>query len=787
MKRSLALVLAICCMFSQFVIVNAATQTAYVDVVAFEEDFEDYGSSEANYDDVAVVPGETNHAMKIVWTARSPWKSFSFASAIPAGVDYSVSMKLWTSAPAATGRHFIAQVINGSAEVVPMYGHAVDDSQGGVNYALELFNNKGYHINDEDGYTNETFNTVRYDVDATNNTVTSYFNDVPMASKTYSEIGVAENIFESGSNAIRFCGYAVSSEYTLYVDDIKITYKNPVTFDTDDLTLTSSVDAKIEYKDTEGKRIIKADGATSHYLAQKAYLKALTVSGTTAKDKTFEKAVTKTETGASFSFAEELPATVGGEWYDVTITTDYLDTSKEITKRLYIATLDERANLPTDFSSLPQKTLAEAKTIISGYIPVLLGKDSVPEAELEFVAQYFQGITTPFPTGAEGIAAVQAAYDASTLYYNISTATVDELLPLLSAADGNRFMSVYEDTNGVLDPVLSVNATEFMTHFITKRTEAPLLSDADVAGALRYACAMTKLNNALRSEIQGIVGTYNDIFLLDITSDDALSVDQNEIYGALYSKSYTDVATIATDFNAKVTQLVNELAEEGNNPPPPPPSGGGGGSYWTPAVVEPPVVEPPEEEEIILPPAETLPEEETAVFSDVDGHWAKEYIEYLYKNGIISGFEDGSVQPNKIITRAEFVSMLMRAKPVEKTEDAAFNDVSADDWYYEAVLDAAGAGIVVGTDGNFMPNSAVTREQLAVMIYRALGETGEAAELTFADSDSVADYAKEAISYLAGAGIMSGYEDNTIRAKKETTRAEVARLLYVLISEASEK
>lgn len=804
MKRSLALILAVCCLFSQIVIVNAATATAYVDTVAFEEDFEDYGSSEANYADVAVDPDDaTNHAMKIVWTSRSPWKSFSFASAIPAGASYSVTMKLWTSAPAATGRHFIAQVINGSAEVVPMYGHAVDDSQGGVNYALELFNNKGYHINDEDAYTNETFNTVRYDVDATNNTVTSYFNGTQMASKTYSEIGVAENIFESGSTAIRFCGYAVTSEYTLYVDDIKITYKNPVTFDTDDLTLTSSVDAKVEYKDSESKRIIKAEGTTSHYLDQKAYLKALTVSGTTAKDKTFDKAVAKAQTGATYSFSEELPETVGGEWYDVTVTTDYLDSSKEITERIYIATLAERQNLPTDFSSLPQKTLDEAKTIINGYVPVLLGKDSIPEAELEFVAQYFQGITTPFPAGADGIAAVQAAYDASTLYYNISQATVDTLLPILSAADGNRFMSVYEDENGTLDPVLSANATEFMNHFIAKRTEAALLSDSDVAGALRYACAMTKLNNALRSEIQGIVGAYNDIFLLDTTSDDALSVDQNELYGALYSKNYTDATTIATDFDAKVTQLVNELAEEGNNPPPPPPSGGGGGggSYWTPAVVEPPkeeetveptVEEPSKEEETVEPPvAEPSEEEEPAqdvVFTDVSEHWAKDYIEALKKDGIISGFEDGSFQPNKIITRAEFVSMLMRAKPAEAGEATiVFNDVSADDWYYKSVLDAAEAGIVVGTDGNFMPNNAVTREQLAVMIYRALGAKGETTELAFADSDSVADYAKEAISYLAGAGIISGYEDNTIRAKKETTRAEVARLLYVLISETAEK
>lgn len=335
-----------------------------------------------------------------------------------------------------------------------------------------------------------------------------------------------------------------------------------------------------------------------------------------------------------------------------------------------------------------------------------------------------------------------------------------------------------------------------MTHFITKRTEAALLTDADVAAALRYACAMTKLNNALRSEVQGVVGTYNDIFLLNTTSDDALSVDQNDLYGALYSKNYTDVTTIAADFDAQVTQLVNELNEAGNNPPPPPPVTGGGGSYYVPPVSEPPQVAPPAEEEIVEPPVVTPPAEEeeeekpadVVAFTDVSGHWAKDYIEDLQKNGIISGFEDGSFQPNKIITRAEFVSMLMRAKPAETAgATASFSDVSADAWYYKPVLDAAEAGIVVGTDGNFMPNSAVTREQLAVMIYRALGVKGEAAELTFEDSDSVADYAKEAISYLAGAGIISGYEDNTIRAKKETTRAEVARLLYVLMSESSEK
>ena len=779
-RRSLALILAVCCIFSQLAVVKAAQQTTYVDVVAFEEDFEDYGTAEPNYADIDVAPDDANnHALKLVWTSRTPWKSFALPSPIPAGVDYSVSMRVWTSVPTEKGKPFIAQMLTSSnAEVIAMYGDVVDKSLGGINYALELFNAKGYHINSADEYNNEVFNTVRYDVDASENTITAYFNGTETATKTYSEINVAESVVESGTNSIRFCGYAVSNEYTLYVDDIKITYKNPVTFDTDDVTLTSSVDAKIEYKDSEGKRIIKAEGTTSPYLAQKAYLKLETVSGTTSKDKTYEQPVTKSGADTTYSFAEEIPATVGGEWYDVTITTDYLDSTKEITQRLYIATLDERANLPTDFSSLPQKTLDEAKTIISGYIPVLLGKDSVPEAELEFVAQYFQGITTPFPAG-------QAEYDASTLYYNISTATVDELLPLLSGADGDRFMSIYENEEGVLDPVLSANANEFMTHFIAKRTEAPLLSDADVAGALRYACAMTKLNHAKRSEIQGIVETYNDIFLLNTSSDDAQSVDQNELYGALYSKGYTNISAIATDFTSRVTQLVNEKIQEEANNNRPIGGGGGGGSYGGPAKVEPPQITPPKEEEIIVPedPKDNNPE----IFSDVDGHWAKEYIEELKNEGIISGFGDGSFRPDNIITRAEFVSMLMRAKPVvDAVGTSEFNDVSENAWYYDAVIDASKAGIVFGTDGNFMPNSAVTREQLAVMIYRALGVKGEGEELTFADSDSVAEYAKEAISYLTGVGIIAGYDDNTIRAKKEATRAEVARLLYALTSQTVE-
>lgn len=89
-------------------------------------------------------------------------------------------------------------------------------------------------------------------------------------------------------------------------------------------------------------------------------------------------------------------------------------------------------------------------------------------------------------------------------------------------------------------------------------------------------------------------------------------------------------------------------------------------------------------------------------------------------------------------------------------------------------------------DGRFGVGEAISREDMAVMVYRAIGETGVSlpgndGERTFDDEAAIADYARKAVSGLAGAGIVNGKHGNVFDHAGTTTRAEAAVLLYRLL------
>ncbi len=115
------------------------------------------------------------------------------------------------------------------------------------------------------------------------------------------------------------------------------------------------------------------------------------------------------------------------------------------------------------------------------------------------------------------------------------------------------------------------------------------------------------------------------------------------------------------------------------------------------------------------------------IFIDVAPNaWYKDAVQYAYDNGLMTGTSDTEFAPEATTTRAMIVSILARLENVTSAEAAGFADVSADDWYATAVNWAASAGVVSGTgDGNFSPNAAITREQLAAMLMNYSAWKGE--------------------------------------------------------------
>ncbi|WP_339820198.1 S8 family serine peptidase [Paenibacillus sp. FSL R7-0216] len=168
--------------------------------------------------------------------------------------------------------------------------------------------------------------------------------------------------------------------------------------------------------------------------------------------------------------------------------------------------------------------------------------------------------------------------------------------------------------------------------------------------------------------------------------------------------------------------------------------------------------------------------------------WAVDAIEILASKDILAGSLDGSFHPETQVTRAEFVSMLVRALELKADPNAAsavsFSDVPAGSWYEEAVKIATSRGLISGyASGIFAPDRPITRGEMAVVLSKALEALGQsvgaAGELAgFADQAHIPAWSAEAVAKVTGLGIMKGKAGNRFEAELPTTRAEAAVVVY---------
>lgn len=172
--------------------------------------------------------------------------------------------------------------------------------------------------------------------------------------------------------------------------------------------------------------------------------------------------------------------------------------------------------------------------------------------------------------------------------------------------------------------------------------------------------------------------------------------------------------------------------------------------------------------------AEALP------FSDVAADaWYADAVRYVNDKGIMRG-EGGAFSPDAAISRAMLVTTLWReAKEPAATKAAQFADTVADSWYAEALSWGVEKGIITGYEDNrFGPDDAITREQLAAILWRAADKPQAAAGGMFADQAKIAGWAAEAVAWVKSEGIMSGKEGNNFDPLGTATRAETAAIIY---------
>lgn len=192
----------------------------------------------------------------------------------------------------------------------------------------------------------------------------------------------------------------------------------------------------------------------------------------------------------------------------------------------------------------------------------------------------------------------------------------------------------------------------------------------------------------------------------------------------------------------------------------------------------------PEDEE---KPADGAQEEvKSGSFRDVTrGHWAFASVERAAELGLVTGYSDGTFRPDTPVTRAQFVLMLWRmcSKPAA-AKAASFADASAD-WYQDALSWAVENGYVNGLSGTrFGPDAPITRQQAMAILFRLNGgQSGTELTLTgiyeqtFADSTTIASWAKDATWWAVYHELVSGVGGSRIAPEANASRAQIAAIL----------
>lgn len=280
-----------------------------------------------------------------------------------------------------------------------------------------------------------------------------------------------------------------------------------------------------------------------------------------------------------------------------------------------------------------------------------------------------------------------------------------------------------------------------------------------------------KINNARFSKIKGLLETYATD--LDIADDEVYvkykrKAENGRVNEAIASKlSKTKPQTVAKlmdDIDAAMKALSDKPSSSG--------SGGTSGNYGGGTTGTPDIVMPVDRNPVEAP-----------IFNDVaNSFWGKDAIKTLVDNKIIAGDGNGNFRPNDTITREEFVKMVVCiVGGIDEGATCDFDDVKAGDWCYKYVANAVNKGIIYGVnESNFGKGAGLSRQDMAVICMRVAEAklTTAREDVVFADEESIADYAKDAVHKLYCAGIVSGTQNNQFSPAAYATRAEAAQILY---------
>lgn len=176
--------------------------------------------------------------------------------------------------------------------------------------------------------------------------------------------------------------------------------------------------------------------------------------------------------------------------------------------------------------------------------------------------------------------------------------------------------------------------------------------------------------------------------------------------------------------------------------------------------------------------------EDTGFFDVSADAWYADAVAYVRDNGLMSGTSTTTFDPEGTMTRAMLATTLYRAAGTPSVSGSdSFTDTADGAWYADAVLWASQQGVVGGYgNGLFGTNDPVTREQIAVILWRYAGSPATESGTDFADEGNISGYAAQAVDWARANGVVNGADGNRFLPQNNATRAQVAVILRNYLS-----
>ncbi len=341
---------------------------------------------------------------------------------------------------------------------------------------------------------------------------------------------------------------------------------------------------------------------------------------------------------------------------------------------------------------------------------------------------------------------------------------------LIAALNGGRCDNLFEYKDLILSDNLTkslntlLSGNEFLTDAtvqksVTKRLYQKEIKDAVELNANLYSqITLESVENFVGlSTVKNVINMFSPITKIDISGIGDYKLN------SLCSKIYADCD--------ELKKAIDNLKESGSTSSGG--SSGGGGKY-----------NPPTATGTNIGDREPIPND---IYTDLDDViWARNAIVTLSNKGILKGVGDSKFAPNTLVTREEFVKMLVCAfsDKTQAAKETNFSDVDPNEWYAEFVFAAVESGIVNGKgDGTFGVGENITRQDMAAMAYRAALKNISPDDESdiFDDFDSVDAYAKGAVTVMAQKGIINGKGNRMFCPLDNATRAEAAKVIFEII------